>query len=49
MAHLYKATEWQDGAGHWLCSDIEDLGNWSGAWWIPARLLKISKMIKVLS
>ena len=41
MAHLYKATEWKS-AGMWFCSDVEDLGNWSGAWWIPARILEIS-------
>ena len=40
--HLYKATEWKGGCGNWYCSDVEDLGNWSGAWWIPARILEIS-------
>ena len=49
MAHLYKATEWKE-TDHWFCSDIEDLGNWSGAWWIPARILGISltDFVKIL-
>ena len=42
MAHLYKASEWQSAAGHWYCSDVEDLAHDSGAWWIPARILQIS-------
>lgn len=40
MAHLFKMSEWESGAGdRWYCGDIEDLGNNSGAWWIPARML----------
>lgn len=42
MAHLYKASSWQGGSKQWYCSDIEDLGNHSGRWWIPCRILGIS-------
>lgn len=43
MAHLFKMTEWESGAGGiWYCGDVEDLGNNSGAWWIPARMLGMS-------
>lgn len=39
MTHLYKMTEWQSAGGAWYCNDVEDLGNGSGRWWIPARML----------
>lgn len=40
MAHLFKMSEWESGAGGiWYCGDVEDLGHNSGAWWIPARML----------
>lgn len=42
MTHLYKCTEWQGSSGLWYCNDIEDLGNGSGRWWIPARMLGLS-------
>lgn len=42
MAHLYKASMWQGGSGKWFCGDIEDLGNHSGRWWVPCRLLEIT-------
>ena len=43
MAHLFKMTEWESGAGGiWYCGDVEDLGNNSGAWWITARMLGMS-------
>ena len=42
MAHLFKMSEWESGAGGiWYCGDTEDLGHNSGAWWIPARMLGI--------
>ena len=43
MAHLYKLTEWESGAGgRWYCNDVSDLGNGSGLWYYPARMLNIS-------
>lgn len=42
MAHLYKASIWQGGSGQWYCSDIEDLAQNSGAWWVPCRIIGIS-------
>lgn len=41
MAHLYKASEWEDGAGHWHVADVQDLAHNSAVWWLPARLLNI--------
>ena len=42
MSHLYKLTEFQGSSGFWYASDIEDLGNGSGAWYLPARMLGIT-------
>lgn len=42
MAHIYKASLWQGGSGRWYVGDTEDLGNHSGAWWIPAHVLGIT-------
>lgn len=42
MAHLYKVTEWKGASGLWYCNDVEDLGNGSGRWWVPARMLGLS-------
>ena len=36
---LYKLTEWQGASGLYYCSNIDDLGNNSGAWWLMARIL----------
>ena len=41
MARLYKASEWNIGK-NWYVSDVSDLVNDSGAWWIPARFLNLS-------
>jgi len=44
-------SEWQSGAGElWYCGDVEDLGNNSGAWWIPARMLgmKLDDYVEML-
>lgn len=49
--HIYKMSEWESGAGGaWYCNDIEDLGNNSGVWWHPARILDIppSDLVKLL-
>lgn len=40
--HIYKAEEWQLESGYWVCNDTSDLGNGSGYWWHPARMLNIS-------
>lgn len=51
MAHLFKMTEWESGAGgRWYCGDIEDLGHGSGLWYYPARMLNISpaEFVKML-
>ena len=51
MAHLYKMTEWESGAGgRWYCNDTSDLGNGSGLWYHPARMLNISpaEFVKML-
>lgn len=42
MAHVYKASLWQGGSGKWYVGDVEDLGNNSGVWWIPAHILGIT-------
>ena len=39
--HLYKMSEWESETG-WHCNDVEDLGNGSGYWWLPARMLGIT-------
>lgn len=39
MAHIYHVSEWQSPTGRWHCNDVEDLGNGSGYWWIPCRIL----------
>lgn len=41
MAHIYHVSEWQSPTGKWHCNDVEDLGNGSGYWWIPCRILGI--------
>lgn len=38
---LYKMTEWESN-GKYLVGCIDDLGHFSGAWWIPARILNLS-------
>ena len=38
--HIFKMDEWYD-CGYWHCNDISDLGHNSGAWWHPARILKM--------
>lgn len=51
MAHLFKMTEWESGAGdRWYCNDTSDLGNGSGLWYHPARMLNISpaEFVKML-
>lgn len=42
MSHIYKCSEWKSGSGRWMCGDVEDLAQMSGAWWVPARVLNIS-------
>ena len=39
MAHIYHVSEWQSPTGRWHCNDVENLGNGSGYWWIPCRIL----------
>lgn len=41
MAHLYKATEWQNGSC-WYVNDVEELASVSSKWWTPLRLLDIT-------
>ena len=38
---MYKASEWES-AGYWYVSDVSNLANNSGAWWIPVRILGLS-------
>ena len=38
---LYKMTEWEDHSG-WHCNCIDNLGNNSGVWYLPARILNLS-------
>lgn len=40
MAHLYKASEWED-LGRWYVNDVTDSGV-GGKWWTPMRLLGLS-------
>ena len=37
----FKVSEWIIG-NKWYVADVSDLANDSSAWWIPARLLKLS-------
>lgn len=39
---IYELSEWQSPSGQWHCSNVQDLANNSGRWWIPCRILKIS-------
>lgn len=40
---IYKLTEWQDvNTGRWHCNCIDALGQGSGYWWHPARIMGIS-------
>ena len=43
--HTLKYSEWST-MGHsgekWHCNDVEDLGNGSGYWWLPARMLSMT-------
>lgn len=40
--HILKLTEWQSASGYWHCGDVEDLGNGSGFWWLPARMMDLA-------
>jgi len=39
---LYKLTEWQTASEKWCCNCVDNLGQNSGAWWHPARILGIT-------
>ena len=39
---IWKASEWQGGAGDWYCNCVDNLGAGSGLWYIPARILGIT-------
>ena len=39
---LLKYSEWESASGYWECNDVDDLGNGSGYWWHPARMMNIS-------
>jgi len=39
---VFKMYEWQSPTGEWHCSNVQDLGHHSSAWWVPARILGLS-------
>lgn len=39
---LYKLSEWQSVTGKWNCGCVDDLGNNSGHWVYPARVLGLA-------
>lgn len=41
MATLYTMDEWEI-CGKWYCGNISDLGNFSGFWAYPARMLDLT-------
>lgn len=42
MSHVYKTSIWDESGKIFHCNDIEDLGNNSALWYIPARILGIT-------
>ena len=40
--NIYKASEWKSASGKWYVSNVEDLANGSGYWWIPPKIFGLS-------